>query len=74
MSLFRYFALVWPAWLLLAYLLFGCAYGTSAPLPEPRPVDHCDARMVDRNRRSCAERGAEFAEPAPGAPCGRCAP
>ena len=56
----------WIAFLLLA----GCAE-PSRPLPT-RPTGTCDVRMVDHNRRACAELSKTFTEPGAGHPCGVC--
>lgn len=64
-------------WLLVvALLLAGCATTPTVPTPLPptTPAAACDFRMVDHNRRACAERpGFTFTDPTPAMPCGACA-
>lgn len=62
------------ALVLLAILtLTACAGKQAPPLPPTKPAAACDFRMIDHNRRACAERGATFTDPVPGGPgCGTC--
>lgn len=58
--------------LALAFLLAGCASPVVVPL-RTVPSQTCDQRMVDHNRRACAERGFDFLEPVAGGNlCGAC--
>ena len=65
-------ALLALASLTLAALLAGCAAAT--PLPATTPSAVCDARIVDLNRRLCAEHRGTFTSPgSPDVPpCGEC--
>lgn len=60
--------------LVAALLLVGCAGPSVRLIDHPdRPGAICDARVVDLNRRLCAEKtGATFIEPGAERPCGGC--
>ena len=53
--------------LLIAVILAGCA----TPGLTTTPTGTCDARMIEHNRRACAER-QETLRITPSAPCGTC--
>lgn len=59
--------------LLVALLLAGCATAPAPPIVEERfPGAACDHRVLDLNRRLCAEQGRPFSGPTPERPCGAC--
>lgn len=60
--------------LAVALLLIGAGCtATPQRLPPLTPSATCDFRMIDHNRRACAERGKTFTDPVPGsASCGEC--
>lgn len=60
---------------IIILILASCAGPTSGPsLPGSDISSACDLRMLDHNRRACAERcGCVFIEPAPQEiGCGEC--
>ena len=60
------------ALIVVALVLAACA--PAAQVIERRdPAAACDLRIVDLNRRLCAEKGRLFLEPGPAMPCGGCA-
>ena len=60
------------ALILVALALAACA-PTAQVIERRDPAAACDWRIVDLNRRLCAEKGRLFLEPGPAMPCGGCA-
>lgn len=57
--------------LALALGLAGCT-ATVAVVEERVEGAACDARVLDLNRRLCAEKAGTFFEPSTATPCGAC--
>ena len=55
----------------VALLTAACATAVP-PIVEEPSLEACDARVLDLNRRLCAEQGLGFTGPTAAKPCGTC--